>query len=151
VKKTLISLLNVVLFVVLFSGCNTGKPSKSTIESSTVEGKSYTIEQIQKALQTQFLCLNGENHQVVFVQEVPRDRDSIFLGPPYGRTIDLSKSSRYRVDVKFEQTLEDYHSLEDAYKEEPNAIRREGDCTITIDYYYFNDVNGDPELAYVTD
>ncbi|MCL2842196.1 MAG: hypothetical protein FWE28_01840 [Oscillospiraceae bacterium] len=111
----------------------------------------YTIEQIQTALQPQFQVGDwGEgNPQVISAQRVDRDRDSIALD--FSHTyIDLSDSVRYQVAIRFRQSIEDYNMWSDMWAgAERNPFSRDGDYTILTDYYYFNDVNGAPELAVV--
>jgi hypothetical protein len=113
----------------------------------------FTIEQIQTALQSQFQMNDwGEgNPQVISVERVERDRDSMtFEGDPNAAPIDLSNSYRYRVAVRFKQSLEAYNMWFDIYSSfETNPYSRDGDYTILTDYYYFNNVNGIPVLVFV--
>jgi len=115
----------------------------------------YTTEQIQAALQDQFMVGGwGEgNPQVIAVQRVTRDRD--YIRPeahgPDGQPIDLTNAARYRVETRFRQSLEDYTFWAELYAEmEFNPFRRDGDYTILTDYFYFNDVDGEPVLAFVS-
>ena len=112
---------------------------------------SYTIEQIQIAMQPQFQVGDwGEgNPQVISAQRVERDRDSMWFEP--GATyIDLSNSLRYRVAARFRQPIEDYNMWAEIYADwDESPFSRDGDYTILTGYYYFNDVNGTPELAFV--
>ena len=113
--------------------------------------ETYTVEQIQTALLPQFQVGDwGEgNPQVVSVQKVEMDRDSITLEGS-GTSIDLSISSRYQVIIKYRQSLDDFNLWAEIYKDtENNPFRREGGYTIFTGFYYFNDVNGEPELAFV--
>jgi hypothetical protein len=140
--------------VYILTGEN-GKNLISTQDDTAGRERIYTIEQIQAALQPQFQMGDwgaAGSPQVVSVQKVERDRDSITLesGGPGAAPIDLSNSSRYQVVVKYEQSLEEYNMRADIYKDsEDNPFRREGGFTLLTGYYYFNDVNGMPELAYV--
>lgn len=116
-----------------------------------VEGQeamtTYTIEQIQAALQPQFQVGNwGEgNPQVISVQRVEREVDYLFLESG-GSYVDLSAAVRYRVAVRFRQSIEDYNMWAGS---ENNPFSRDGDYTILTDYYHFQDVNGNPELAFI--
>ena len=113
--------------------------------------KTYTVEQIQTALQPQFQVGDwGEgNPQVVSVQKVDMDRDNITFESS-GISIDLTNSSRYQVIIKYKQNLDDFTLWSEIYNDaEINPFRREGDYTIFTGSYYFNDVDGEPELAFV--
>ena len=85
---------------------------------------------------------------------VERNRDYIYLEShgPDALPIDLTNASRYRVEVRFRQPIEEYNELAELYRNHPeyNPFRRDGDFTILTDYFYFNDVNGTPELAFVS-
>ena len=120
--------------------------------ANSSQSETYTIEQIQAVLQQgQFMVGDwGEgNPQVISVQRVEREQDYIFFEP--GATyIDLTNASRYRVEIRFRQSLEDYTMWSEIWQDmESNPFRRDGDYTIVTDYYYFNDVNGEPENAFV--
>ena len=120
--------------------------------ANSPQSETYTIEQIQAALQQgQFMVGDwGEgNPQVISVQRVERDRDYLFFEP--GATyIDLTNASRYRVEIRFRQSLEGYTMWSEIWQDaESNPVRRDGDYTIVTDYYYFNNVNGEPENAFV--
>jgi len=109
----------------------------------------YTIEQIQVALEPQFSMGDwGEGSpQVISAERLARDRDSIWFEPS-GSDVDLSNAFRYRVAIRFKQSLEGYHQASYGWPDSiPNPFSRDGDYTILTSYYYFNDVNGTPELA----
>jgi len=111
----------------------------------------FTIEQIQAALQPQFQVGDwGEgNPQVISAEWVERDIDS-FYWESAGSYVDLSNSVRYRVAVRFRQSMEDYTAWSNIWVDfEPNPFSRDGDYTILTEYYYFHDVNGTPELVIV--
>ena len=111
----------------------------------------FTIEQIQIALQPQFQVGDwGEgNPQVISVQRVERLVDSFFWESA-GSYVDLSDAVRYRVASRFRQSIEDYNMWSGIWAySEINPFSRDGDYTILIDYYHFHDVNGSPELVVV--
>ena len=91
-----------------------------------------------------------ENPQVIAVQRVERDRDN-FFHEPGDFWVDLTNSAYYRVDIKFSEPLEDYlwreEKITNIYFFTPYT--RNGDYTIFTDYFYFNDENGTPVLAFV--
>ena len=121
------------------------------VEGETANSpQTYTIEQIQAALQQgQFTVGDwGEgNPQVISIQRVERVRDYFFLESA-DTYIDLTSASRYRVEVRFRQSLEDYAWWSEIFQN-AEFFRRDGDYTILTDYYYFIDVNGEPESAFV--
>lgn len=128
---------------------------KEEYAGSADPAETYTVEQLQAALQVQFMVGNwGEgNPQVIAAQRVERDRDYIRLegAGPDAPPIDLTNSARYRVEIRFRQSLEEYAAWADMFLcIETNPFRRDGDYTILTEYYYFNDVNGVPELAFVS-
>jgi len=113
--------------------------------------ETYTIEQIQIALQPQFQVGDwGEgNPQVISVERVEREVDRFFWESA-GSYVDLSDAVRYRVAVRFRQSIEDYNMWSDIWANaESNPFSRDGDYTILTDYYHFHDVNGNPELVIV--
>jgi len=129
--------------------------SSGEAASGQAQDSIFTIEQIQAALEPQFQVGDwGEgNPQVISAERVTRDRDSITFESS-GSTIDLSSSFRYRVAVRYKQSFEDFtlwSSLYDDYPDIANPFERDGDYTILTEYYYFNDVNGAPVLAFVMD
>jgi len=126
----------------------TPAPEEPT-QQETPEG--YTIEQIQIAMEPQFQVGDwGEgNPQVISVQRVERDRDS-FWWESAQSYVDLSNSFRYRVAARFKQSQEDYDMWAEIYADfDENPFSRDGDYTILTSYYYFHDVNGNPELVVV--
>jgi len=119
-------------------------------EAQEVAG-TYTIEQIQTALKPQFQVGGwGEgNRQVISVQRVEREVDSFFWEGA-GIYVDLSDTVRYRVTVRFRQSIEDYTMWSDIWADaEINPFSRDGEYTTLTGYYHFHDVNGNPELAVV--
>jgi len=116
-----------------------------------VVAETYTIEQIQIAMQPQFQVGDwGEgNPQVISVQRVDRVVDSFFWESA-GSYVDLSDAVRYRVATRFRQSIEDYNMWSGIWAySEINPFSRDGDYTILTDYYHFHDVNGNPELVVV--
>ena len=112
----------------------------------------FSIEQIQLALQPQFQVGDwGEgNPEVISAVRVERDRDYMYSNDTCEHIIDLSNAYRYRVEIRFRQSLEDYTMWSEIYADfDVNPFRRDGDYTILTDYFYFNDVNGTPELPIV--
>ena len=124
-------------------------------EDARPQVQSFTLEQIQAALQGQFLVGDfGEAPpQVVSAQRVARNRDYIYLegAGPDAPPIDLTAAFLYRVEIRFRQALEDYEIWAATFHEADfNPFRRDGDYTILTDYYYFEDQNGGPVLAFVS-
>ncbi|MDR0248505.1 MAG: hypothetical protein LBI44_02420 [Oscillospiraceae bacterium] len=127
-------------------------PSPSDgVSASAGREETYTREQILFALRDQLIA-NGwdpDTSLVVSAQKTERDKDS-FYWESAGETVDLSQSARYLVEVRIVQSEDEYAVLEEIYKDaETNPFRREGDYTFVTDYYYFNDADGEPRLAYV--
>ena len=113
--------------------------------------ETYTIEQIQIAMQPQFQVGDwGEgNPQVISVLRVDRFVDSFFWESA-GSYVDLSEAVRYLVAVRFRQSIEDYNMWSGIWAySEINPFSRDGDYTILTDYYHFHDVNGNPELVVI--
>ena len=111
----------------------------------------YTVQQIQAAIQPQFQVGDwGEgNPQVISAERAARDRD-YFLPDTGGPQVDLTNAVRYRVEIRFRQSFEDYSAWAESFLDSAsNPFRRDGDYTILTDYFYFNDVNGEPEIAFV--
>ena len=114
----------------------------------------YTIEQIQETLDNSNAFMVGAfgeyNPQVISVMRVERDRDYIILEGSSSR-IDLSNSVRYKVETRFKHSIEDFNSWHGIYiYAEFNPFRRDGDYTIMTSFYYFNDDNGKPVLAFLS-
>jgi len=120
--------------------------------------KTYTIEQIQRAMEPQFRMgiPSQEPQQVIAVERVERVREGFRpegAGPgPY--IYDLTNSVRYRVTYRYKPYPEDYdfwvYSVEFFANDPEPLIRRDGDFIIITEFFYFNDVNGEPELAFVS-
>jgi len=134
----------------------TGSASVEEQENKQNDGKDdiYSVEQIQKALEKGGAFNLGDfgegNPQVVYVEKVERDRDSIYHEGA-GLTYDLSNSERYKVEIRYRQSIEEFNVWEEFYKDfEFSPFRRDGDYTILTEYYYFNDVDGEPELAFIS-
>jgi hypothetical protein len=127
-------------------------PDEEDIPDDAQEvAETYTIEQIQIALQPQFQVGDwGEgNPQVISVQRVEREVDSFFWESA-DSYIDLSDAVRYQVIVRFRQSIEDYTMWSEMWADsERNPFSRDGDYSILTDYYHFHDVNGNPELVVV--
>gem|GEM_PF-2202078 len=115
----------------------------------------YTIEQIQTALEAQFRAnaLGGRSPQIVAYEQVARDRDSIQIESAEGgtQTVDLSNSRRYKVEIRFEQPVDEFNIWEEINRNvEDKPYRRDGrGHTILTDYFYFNDEEGVPVLAFI--
>ena len=127
-------------------------------ESEDNQDDSFTIEQIQAVLEESGAFMVGDygegNPQVISVERVERDRDYIQHegAGPDAEPVDLTNSFLYRVEIKFRQPLEDFKMWFELYEQDEieNPFRRDGDYTIMIEYYYFNDVNGEPKLAFLS-
>ena len=126
---------------------------KEIEQAEIAQTDSYTIEQIQQVLENSGAFNVGDfgegNPVVISALQVERDRDSIDLEAS-GQVIDLTNAVRYKVELKFKQSLEDFNVWYEIYKEADfNPFRRDGDYTILTEHYYFIDVNGEPELAFL--
>ena len=110
----------------------------------------YTIEQIQIALEQQFLVNGYVDPQVISAQRVVREIDG-FWWESAQEYLDISNSARYRVEVRHSQSLEEYNIWAEIYANSnlPSPFRRDGDYTITTWHYHFNDENGTPILTHV--
>ena len=106
----------------------------------------YTVEQIQTALQEQFKANAWNNPQVISVQRVVRETDG-YWWESAGEYVDLSNASRYKVTVRYEESLEEYNKVSQLFNESPFV--RDGDYTVYTGYYHFNDENGTPVLPHV--
>jgi len=126
--------------------------------------QTFTAQQIQQALQPQFEMgiPPQEPQQVLAVERVERVREGFRpegAGPgPY--TYDLTNSFRYRVTYSYKPYPEDYdfwtYNVE-FWANNPQywdgsepPTRFDGEFIILIGYFYFNEVNGEPELAFIT-
>jgi hypothetical protein len=90
---------------------------------------------------------------IVSAERVQRDRDYIYIGDGYPTRIDLTNAFRYRVETKIRQSLEGYIITTEWWYlnlPEENPFRREGDYTFITEYHYFNIVNGEPVLAFLS-
>jgi hypothetical protein len=84
----------------------------------------YTAEQIETAMQQQFVVAGLENSKVISVQRVENHRE-YFWHEPAEEYIDLSNTSCYRVHIQNSE----YGTF--------------------TQYYYFRDDNGSPVLAFI--
>ena len=114
---------------------------------------SYTIEQIQQVLENSGAFNVGDfgegNPIVISAEQVERDRDSI-NHEASGQVFDLTNSIRYKVELKFRQSLEEFNLWYEIYKgADFNPFKRDGDYTILTEHYYFHDVDGEPKLAFL--
>ena len=130
-----------------------GEYFKISDDTINIQSDGYSIEQIQRVLENSDAFDVGDfgegNPVVIFVEQVERDRDSITLESS-GQVFDLTNAVRYKVELKFKQSLEDFNVWYEIYKEADfNPFRRDGDYTILTEFYYFNDVNGEPELVFL--
>ena len=123
------------------------------IEEETANShQTFTIKQIQAALERGPFIVVGwwgeETPQVISVQRVERTRDYIFLEPAQ-EYVDLTNAFLYRIEFRFRQSIEDFtwHSELFPYSD---FFRRDGDYTILTDHFYFIDINGEPESAFVS-
>ncbi|MCL2838660.1 MAG: hypothetical protein FWE04_06325 [Oscillospiraceae bacterium] len=165
--KKLTCLFAALIIVITLTACGNTNESESTDlpyeneeprNNDDAQETTYTIEQIQIALEPQFRIgsWGEELPQVISVERVERDRDGWRpegAGPgPY--TVDLTNSVRYRVTVRFIPYPEDYDSWDYsiAFWAESGEYRVRRDCDFILldEYYYFNDVNGEPELAFLS-
>jgi len=168
--KKLTCLFAALIIVITLTACgSTNEPELTELpyeneepqnngDSDTAQETTYTIEQIQIALEPQFMVgsWSEELPQVISVERVERDRDGWRpegAGPgPY--TVDLTNSVRYRVTLRFQPYPEDFdhwdYSIAFWAESGEYYVRRDGDFIILTEYYYFNDINGEPELAFVS-
>jgi len=119
-----------------------------------VQDDTFSVEQIYNALEKggafNLFDFGEGNPQVIYVEKVERDRDSI-THEGSGQVFDLTNSKRYKVEIQYRQSIEDFNVWVELYKDfEFNPFRREGDYTILTEFYYFNDVDGEPELAFIS-
>ena len=88
------------------------------------------------------------NPQVVSAQRVTRDRDSLWHESS-GMTIDLSNAVRYRVVIRYRESVADFDRRAADWPDFiPNPFSRDGDYTLLTEYHYFNDQNGTPVPAF---
>lgn len=89
-------------------------------EEENVGEKTYTVEQIEKAIQDN---IYGMGSTVLSVKRLERDRDSYTVGEgEFAEVVDLTKSTRYEVTM------------------------RRSDGAVEAHEFYFNDENGEPVL-----
>jgi len=130
------------------------------IDSSPLPAETiYTVEQIQAALDGYIIGPGGVNALVVSVKKVEMDRDSITYGEVSQQvTFDLTHASRYEVtyEIKFESDLLYRTSIVAGTDEVVEVLQWhaddyifDGDFVIFthVEYYYFNDENGNPVIA----
>lgn len=137
----------------------TPEPEAGSDDDADDEGRvptepdTYTLEQIEAALQPQFMssAYGERNPQVVSVKEVERDRDTIKLDSDLDvPAIDLTNSLRYKVEFIFDQPETEFMIWEELNRDVENKpYRREGDRTVMTEHYYFNDEDGEPILAFI--
>ena len=124
----------------------------SDIDDSANQDGVYTLEQFQAALEGVFMIgYWGEGagpREVISFERVERDRDYIIFEGS-GERIDLTNSERYRVEIRFRQSLEDFNAWAGGIPEESSPFRHDGEYGILTDYFYIVDNNGVPELAFV--
>ena len=167
-KRVFLLTIASVLIVIALAACAGNavgtpvqQPEPTPVETPSVQipEKEYTVEQIQDALNGFVVGPGGENCRVTAVKKVEMDRDSITMGEVEQKvTFDLSQATRYEVtyEVRFNSDLLYRTSIDVETGEEleyrqwnGDDYRNEGDDVIFthIEYYYFNDENGNPVLA----
>ena len=171
-RKLTILLIALVLTTVLSACGNTnGDEPQQTYESTTTsynfeelqgnmveQNQTFTVEQIQLAMEPQFRMgiPPQEPQQVIAVERVERVREGFRPegAGPGSYIYDLTNSMRYMVTYRFVPYPEDYdlwmYSVEFFANDLIPHIRRDGNFIIITEYFYFNDVNGEPELAFVS-
>lgn len=123
-------------------------------ESVSTPPESFTIEQIQVALEPEFQvgAWGDDGHgfpQVISAERVAHERGNVWI-EPFAEYVDFTDSVCYRVTLRYRESIEIFNERAYSWPEDfPNPFSRDGDYTILISYYYFHDVNGNPQLVVV--
>ena len=178
--KKCITLVFVALLLLLLTACETttqpltpepippaetAEPTPPNVPSvDETLPQTYTLEQIQALFEREdmferFYRMGWEHNtsmpeghvRVYSVQRVERERDYWFheaggRGENDEHVVDLTNSELYRVVVRVPMTNAAY----EAFWPGGSGLRREGEVVFLPSYYYFNDVNGEPEFAFLT-